>query len=187
MCVAQRLELVADELAALQRAHADQQHAPLGELEHLQRARVADQALDVVGDELFRADREVDGNRVLAEQLRAPVVVAGADAGDLGGRAEQRPGDLAGDHVDLVARGQRDEEVGALAAGGEQRRGMGGVAGDGADVEAVLQVAQDLVAGVDDGDVVRLLARELLRGGAADLARSQNDDFHAFSRSRRGF
>jgi hypothetical protein len=58
---AQRLQLVADELAALQRAHADEKHAPIRELEHLQGARVADQALDVVGDELLRADREVHG------------------------------------------------------------------------------------------------------------------------------
>ena len=67
---AQRLQLVADELAALQRAHADEQHAAVRELEHLQGARIADQALDVVGDELLRADREVDRDRVLAEQLR---------------------------------------------------------------------------------------------------------------------
>jgi hypothetical protein len=76
------------------------------------------------------------------------------------GRAEQRPGDLAGDHVDLVARGQRDEEVGALAARGEQRRRVGALPEDRADVEPVLQLAQDLVARVDDGDVIRLLARE---------------------------
>jgi hypothetical protein len=60
--------------------------------------------------------------------------------------------------------------------------GCASVARDGADVEAVLQFAQDVVAGVDDGDVVRLLARELLRGSAPDLARPQNDDLQVTSR-----
>ena len=94
-----------------------------------------------------------------------------ADARDLGRGLEDRVGDLARDDVDLVRVRHRDHEVGVLGAGGEERRGMGRVAGHRADVEAVLQLAQDVVAGVDDGDVVRLLARQLLRGGAADLAR----------------
>src|SRR5512139_3978853 len=55
---------------------------------------------------------------------------------------------------------------------------MGGVARDGADVEAVLQVAQQLVVGVDDRDVVGLLAGEVVRSRPADLAGPEDDDFH---------
>jgi hypothetical protein len=184
---AQLMQLVPDELAALERAHAGEQHATVRELEDLKRSGVADESLDVVGDELFRADREIDRDRVVAVELLAAVVIGGADARNLGRRLEQGPCDLAGDHVDLVARGHREEEVGALAARGEQRRRVGGIAGYGADVEAVLQLAQHLVARVDDGDVVRLLARELLRGRAADLAGSEDDDLHASPPVGRGF
>ena len=71
MCVAQLLELLADERAAAQRLDADQAHAAVGEVEHLQRARILDQPHDVIGDELLRADRHVDGERAILvrEQL----------------------------------------------------------------------------------------------------------------------
>jgi hypothetical protein len=104
------------------------------------------------------------------------VVVTGANAGDLGRRAEQRPCDLAGDHVHFVAVGQRDHQVRAVAAGGFEHGRVGGVARHGADVEAVLQVAQHLVARVHDRHVVGLLAGQLLGRGRADLAGAENDD-----------
>ena len=55
---------------------------------------------------------------------------------------------------------------------------MRGVAGHGADVDAVLQVAQHLLVDVDDGDFVGRLARQALRGGAADLAGAEDQDLH---------
>ena len=36
----------------------------------------------------------------------------------------------------------------------------------------------DVFVVIDDRDFVRLFAREVVRGGAADLARAQDDDFH---------
>ena len=90
----------------------------------------------------------------------------------------RRPGDLARDHVDFVAVGERDEHVGVARAGGFEHAGLRGVADDGADVDAVLQVAQQLVVDVDDGDFVRLLAGEVIGRRAADLAGAENDDLH---------
>ena len=59
-----------------------------------------------------------------------------------------------------------------------EHAGIRGVARHGADVEAVLQVAQDLVVRVDDGDFVGLLAGQVVRGRAADLAGAEDDDLH---------
>jgi hypothetical protein len=106
------------------------------------------------------------------------VIVAGADARDLGRRAKQRPGDLAGNHVDFVAVRERDDHVGAGTARGLEHGRVRSVAGHRADIEPVLQVAQDLIAGIDDRHVVDLLAGKLLRGRAADLAGAEDDDFH---------
>ena len=44
----------------------------------------------------------------------------------------------------------------------------------------------DVVAGVDDRDVVGLLAGELLGGRAPDLARTENDDFQVVSQDAAG-
>ena len=63
---------LAHELAAPQRAHAGEQHAAFRELEHLQRAGVADQALDVVGDELLRAVRSA----AAGEAVLSPTVAS---------------------------------------------------------------------------------------------------------------
>ena len=103
-----------------------------------------------------------------AERMRAILV----------GVRIQREGHLARHHVDFVAVGQRDDDVGLRRAGRFQHRRIGGVARHGADVEAVLQVAQDLLVDVDDGDLVRFLAREMMGCRAADLAGAEDDDFH---------
>src|SRR5690606_24059527 len=74
--------------------------------------------------------------------------------------------------------GERDEHVAGAGAGGLQGVGKGAVAGQGADVEPVLQIAQQLVVDVDDRHLVRLLAREVMGGGASDLAGTEDDDSH---------
>ena len=57
--LAQGAQLLADQRAAADRLDPDQPHAAVGEVEHLQRARVADQPLDVLGDQLLGADVDV--------------------------------------------------------------------------------------------------------------------------------
>ena len=56
--------------------------------------------------------------------------------------------------------------------------GIGGVAGDGADVEAILQIAQHLFIGVDDRDFVGFFARQVVCRGAPDLAGAEYHDLH---------
>ena len=142
-----------------------------------------------VGDELLGAHVHVDGEAAAGgrgavlrryEELGAAREVRGADARDPGRRAKQRPRDLAGDHVDFVAVGQRDQHVGARGAGLLERARARGIAADGADVEAVLQVAQHVVVDVDDGDVVGFLAGEVIGRGPADLAGAEDDDLHGW-------
>ncbi len=105
-------------------------------------------------------------------------VFGGADARDLGARAVQRVRNLAGHHVHFIAGGERDDDVGGGRSGGLEHGRIGGIAGDGADVEAILQVAQDLFIGVDHRDLVRFFTRQVVRRGAPDLAGAEYHDLH---------
>jgi len=62
--LAHLLDRLADQHAAFVGAHGDQGDPPLGEIEHLQGFRKFDQAADVVGDDLFRAQGEIDSKIV---------------------------------------------------------------------------------------------------------------------------
>jgi len=180
--LAQRAQLLTHEQAAAQCTDADQAHLAVGKIEDLQRARVMDQLFDVFGDQLLGADPHVDCEPALGEEAVTLEVVAGADAGDLGRRAIQRERDLAGEHVDFIARSERHDDVGIGRSRRFQHARIGGVAVDGADVEAVLQVAQRVLVGVDHRDLVRLFARQVIRGGATHLAGAEDDDLHMSSR-----
>ena len=158
-------DALADEQAVAVRAHADQPHPAVGEVQHLRGTRIQDQLLDVLADQLLRADAHVDRHRVLGKQAFRDHVVGGADARDLGWRVKQRVGDLAGDHVGFVAVGQRDDDIGIVGAGAAQDVGVRGVADDGADIEPVLQFAQHVRPGVDDGDFVGLFAGQVIGRG----------------------
>ncbi len=177
----QLAQAMADQQAAAHGAHTDQAHLAGGEVEHLQRAGMADEPLDVFGDQLLRADEHIDRDRLLAEELRPLGVLGGADAGDLGRRPEQCERHLAGHHVDFVAVGQGDDDLRLRGACRFENRRVGGVADDGVDVEAVLEVAQDVLVEVDDGDFVGLFPREMPGDGAADLAGAENENLHSFT------
>ena len=105
-------------------------------------------------------------------------VFGGADARDLRARAIQRVRHLAGHHVDFVARRQRHHDVGRRAARGFEHGWIGGVAGDRADVEPILQIAQHFFIGVDDRDLVGFFARQVVCRGAPDLAGAEYHDLH---------
>ena len=103
-----------------------------------------------------------EGAILVREQLRVTRVVGGADARDARRiLVEQGPHDLAGDHVHFVAVGQRDEDVGVLRARGFERARIRAVADQRADIDAILQVAQQFVVGVDDRDFVGFFARQV--------------------------
>ncbi len=177
--LAQGLQRLTHQRAALQGADADQPHAAVGEIQDLERAGIADQTGDVLGDQLFGADPDIDGDAAFAEQPLLIRVIRRSNARDLLRGAIERPGDLACQHVDFVAVGQRDQDVGAGDAGGFQNPRARGIAVDRADVEAILEIAQDLLVHIDDGYIVRLFAREMVRRRTADLSGTQDDDFHS--------
>ena len=60
--LAQRAQCLAHQRSARACADAHQPHAAVGEIQHLQRAGVADQPGDVFGDQLFGADPDVHGD-----------------------------------------------------------------------------------------------------------------------------
>ncbi|MNC28476.1 hypothetical protein D3C75_766810 [compost metagenome] len=110
-------QLLAHQRPAVVRPHRHQLRLAFGEVDHLQGTGVLDQALDVVGDHLFRADQHVHRNRFVLEQLLFAGQVRGfANPGDLGRGVEQGMGDLTGDHVGFVAVGHRDQHVGVIGS-----------------------------------------------------------------------
>lgn len=170
-------QLLADQRATVVSLYRHQLGLAFGEIDHLQRAWVFDQALDVVGHHLLGADQHVDRDMVVVEQLFAGEVGRLAYPGDLGRGVEQRIGYLAGDHVGFIAVGHRYQHVGVVSACLAQHRRQRAAALHGADVQAVAQVAQAVAIGVDHGDVVGF-AGQVLCQRTAYLACAEDDDLH---------
>ena len=166
-----------DQRPAVEGAHRDEAHPAVGELEHLQRLGEFEQLGDVVADDLLGADRVVDREILGREDLGMRQVVGGADARDLGRDVEHRGGELARDHVGLVALRDGEQHVGVARAGLLQHRRVRGVAGHGAQIEAVLQAFQPGRVDVDDRDVVRF-GDQVLGDRGADLSGAEYDDAH---------
>ena len=164
--------------AAIEGAHGDQAEFAACEFEHLQGSWKADQLADVVGDDLFRTEREIDREIAFGEELRIVHIVGGAQSGDTGRQVEHRLCDLAGTQVDLVGLGHRDQQVGIFGAGLLQHRRRGGIADDGAQVVLVLHCLQQGRVGIDHRDVIGL-GNEVFCDRGADLAGPENDDLHA--------
>lgn len=179
----QLAQLLAHQRAAVIGAYCHQLRLAAGEVDHLQRAGMLDQAFDVIGHHLFRADQHVHRNGFVVEQTRAHQIGRLAHPGDLGRRVKQRVGDLAGDHVGFVAVGHRHQHVGVVGAGLAQHGGKRAAALNGADVQAVAEIAQAIAVGVHHGDVVGF-AGEVFGEGAADLTGTEDDDLHAVTPER---
>ena len=126
----QLLHLMTDEHPAIVRAHRHQLNPTVGKIQHLQRPGEFNQALDVGGDLLLGADEDIDRQRILGKQLVSTLILNLSDTRDLGGRAEQRVGDLAGHHVDFVAVGDCDDHVRIMGPGAFEHAGVGGMAAD---------------------------------------------------------
>src|SRR5690606_15608862 len=175
------LELLADEGAAFACPNADETYATVGEVEHLQRAGMLDQAHHMIRHELLRADRDVDTERTIftREQFRVTRVVGRTNARDASSfLVEQGRDDLACDDVNFVAVRERDDNVRIACTAGIERARIRAVARNSANVDAILQIPQHLLVHVDDGDLVRLFAREVIRRRPTDLAGTEDDDLH---------
>ena len=107
--------------------------------------------------------------------------VGRAQSGDAGRQVEQGAGNPAGAQIGLVGLGDGDQQIGIVGAGFLEHRGRGGVAADGAQIEAVAQGGQMVGIGVDHGDVVGF--RDQIFGHrSADLSCAEKNDFHVSSR-----
>src|ERR1700676_210216 len=177
--LAQGTQRLTHQGTALQGTNAHQAHPAIGEIQHLQSPGISDQTCHVLGHQLFGADPDIHRNRVLAEQPVPFGEVGRAHTRNLLRRAVQGPRNMAGQHVDLVAVGQRDENIGGGDTRGLQDARARRIAVHRANVESILQIAQDLLVQVDDGHVIRFLAGEVIRRRAADLSCAQYDDFHS--------
>ena len=150
--------------AAVKCAHRREADLAVGELQHLQRFWKLQQLGDVVGDQLFRADRHVHGEIFARKDFRVGQIIRRADARDLGRRVEQGRGELARHHIGFVALRDREQQIGVFQARLRQYCRMRRVAAYGAHIEAILQPAQAIRVGIDNGDVVGL-RREIFRDG----------------------
>ena len=155
-----------------------QLYPALGKIEHLHRARMLDQVVDVVGNQRFRADHDVYRDRILGEQSRATQVFRRANARDLGWRVKNRRRDLACDHIDLVTIGQRDQHVGIVGAGIFEQPRVGAVTANRAQIQPILQFRQNFLVGVDYGYFVALFPGELRCDRRAYLPGPEDNYIH---------
>ena len=173
----ERAQLLTDQRPAMEGAHRHHPDAPAGEVEHLERARILDQTQDVIRDQRLGTDGDIDRQGFGAEEFGLIEKALGAHPRDLGRRMEQRVGHLTGDHVGLVAVGDGDDHVGVLGAGAREHIGVCAMTLHRAQIEAILQVAQQIGVLIDHGDVVGL-ADQIGRDRGADLTGAQDDDLH---------
>ncbi len=87
---------------------------------------------------------------------------------------------LARCQVGFVQRSAGDEKIGILGAGAPLHRRLHTVTGNAAQVEPLLQRAQQLGIGVDHRDVV-LLGRQTLGHTLADPSGAQDDHAHGIT------
>ena len=159
--------------------HRDHPHAPVAERQHVQRPRHLQPALDGAGDLYFGRDDQIDRHLVAAEEIRPDRVQVAllAHPRDLLGHVEERMGDLAGHHVDLVGVGDGDDHLGGLGARFLEHVGERRVTDDHPRVHRVGEALHDRAVVVDHGHVVGL-AGELASDAGADLAGPADDDIH---------
>ena len=112
----ERRDALTDQQAVAIGEHANEPYTTVCEVEYLRGARVQDQLLDVLANELFGADANINRDSVLREQILGIHVLGSTNAGDLGRRMEKRVGNLARDHVDLVPVGQCDDDIRVIGA-----------------------------------------------------------------------
>ena len=159
--------------------HRHHLHPARGEIEHLEGAGKADQAGDVFGHDLFRADQYVNRHGLKGKQPVAAQVFVIAHAGNFRRRVEHRVGDLAGHHVGLIAVGHRDDHVRVPRACLIEHRRMGPGAVYGLQVQPLLEVAQDRRIAIDYRNIIGFTAK--IGGyGRADLTCPENNDLHDF-------
>ena len=134
---------------------AEQLNAAVGERDRVECAGRLQTPHDAVGDLQLRRDDHVDRELVAGIEAapdRGEIALV-AQAGDAARYLEQRIGDLAGHHVDLVRSGDRDQHVRFPRAGLLQHFRIGGVADHAAHVEGFVDAPRLGRRYIDDRDV----------------------------------
>ena len=175
---AQESQRIAHQRPAGKGAHRHQRCLAIGELQHLQRLGKLDQLDDVFGEYLLRADRKIHAEIIRAEHFLAVEIINGSDAGDAGRRVVETGCQFAGDQIDLIALRDGQQHVGIGDASLLKRGRVRGIAGQGAQIQPVLQLAQLVAVGIDDGNVV-CLAHQAFRYRGTDLSCTEYQYFHS--------
>ena len=160
---------------ALRDADIEQLDTPLGEGADIDRGREADQARNDARGRQLRVDDHGQAEFV-ADKADFGYIFRVAYARDRMA-ARRLAGDQAGKQVDLVVRGDRDQQVGIPHAGLLEHMVAGAAAGHRGQVEHVGQLGQPPLGQVDQGQLMSL-GRELLGQRRADLAAAYNNDTH---------
>ena len=163
--------------------HADHPHQPIDQGNGVKGARHVQPPIDRPRHLDLRRNDHVDRHVVAAEQVgpdRVQIALM-SHPGDFGGHVEYRVRHLAGDHVDLVRLGHRDDHVGVGATGPFQYVRVRGEADERADVEGVADLLRQRRRLLDDGDVV-VAVGQIAGDVEADLPGSANDEFHGRAR-----
>ena len=109
----------------------------------------------IVGHRLLGEDHLRSAEAALADQVRMLLQLGVAHARDTRRNVVQIGGDLAGDQVGLVERGDGDQHVGVVGrAACLQHRRQRRIADQAAQIEPVLQLGDTRAVGVDHRDVV---------------------------------
>ncbi len=142
------------------------------EVEHLQCTRMFDQMIKVLGDQRFGADNVIHRNRILGKQARTLQILGRTNSRNLGRGMKYGRSHLAGNHIDLVAVGQRDNHIGIISAGLFEQTWVGAITANSAQIESLLQFRQNLLIDIDDSQLVAIFLRQLCGHSRADLART---------------
>ena len=163
---------------AVKRAHRREADLAVGKLQHLQRFGELQQLDDVIGEQLFRADRHIHREIFRRKNFRMRQIIGRADARDLGRAIEHGRGELARHHIGFITLRYREHQIRVRQSGLFEYGRMRGVTAHRADVEPVLQRAQALGVGIDDGDVVGFRG-QVFGDRRTDLSRAQYNDFQS--------
>ena len=155
-----------------------QPYPSVGEFEDLERTGIMDQVLDILGDQLFRAEPHIHRRSFRSEQFGRIEVFGRSNSSNLCIDAELRIRDLTSHHVDLVAVCQRDDHIGVSSARSLEYIRVACVADNRAYVEAILEVPERTGVSIDDGDLVSLFARKLMGNARADSPGSEDQYIH---------
>ena len=120
----------------------------------------------------------IDGYRFRVEELfRITNVIRRTNTRYAVWRIEQSVSDLAGHHVGFVRTSDRYQHIGIIGSRLAQYARVRAMPLDDTQVERILQAAQTVAIGINQRNII-VLADEVFRQRAADLAGAQNNNLH---------